>query len=410
MTAVSASAPIRTDIPVPWTVEGQRDPHQWFAYMLAEHPIWYDDVSDVWHIFRYRDVHAFLKDAETHSTRKRIERVPPELRVARLLTTDPPEHTKIRSFFSHAYRPKRVNAMEPHIREVACELLEKAVAKGTFDVVADFAGPLTMTMICEIIGIPPEDREEFGRRAGGASLGALQPTPADGSRPKIDLSMGAAGVRDNGLHAYFRELIERRRAHPEDDLVSDLAKLPPDITTDRLDVGALLGEQLGAGQNTTIHLIGAMIYELLRHPDQLAKLRARPGELVKPAVEEALRFSPPLQARPRITEHDTEFAGYRIREGDATCGWMVAANIDPEVFPDPLRYDVERDPNPHVSFGYGEHYCIGSFLARMEANIALEELLRHTKDFGLASDGEPAWAPDCILRGLQRLDISVVPE
>lgn len=409
MTAAAASSPIRADIPVPWTIEGQRDPNRWFTAMLGEHPVWYDDLSAVWHIFRYDAVHEYLKDAETHSTRKRLDRVPPEQRVARLLTTDPPEHTRLRSFFSHAYRPKRIQAMEARIRQVARELLERGLARRRFDVVEEFAKPLTVTMICEIIGVPPGERREFGVRAGGNLLGSLQPTPPDGSRPKMDLYMGAAPPSETPLSEYLVDLVARRRAHPEDDLVSDLAKLPTGATSERLDAGALLGEQLGAGQNTTVHAIGSMIHLLIEHPGELAKLRARPQELTKSTVEEALRICAPLQARPRITTHDTDLGGFRVREGDVTLGWLQAANLDPEVFTDPLRFDITRDPNPHVSFGYGEHFCLGSFLARMEINVALEEILRMTTDFGAATNEEPQWGADFVLRGLDRLEIEVIP-
>lgn len=390
-----------SDLSPPWTLAGHRDPHPWFARMLEKHPIAYDEESEVWHVFRYSDVQAFYRETGDWSTARRLEQLPPEQRVVRLLTTDPPIHQSLRNFFSHAYRPRRIEGMEPRMRSVCSRLIDEALERGRLDVVADLAAPLAATMIRELIGVPEEDESRF--KVLSATLGVL--AGEDDSR--MVLYMGGSDAEDQrAVTAYFEELVAERRKNPRDDMVSDLARIPADEFEGRLDVGALLNEQLGAGQNTTVHLIGNLMTLLLDHPEELAKLERRP-ELVESAIEETLRFRSPLQARPRLSARPLRIHGVDVPDAATGLGWIQAANLDPSVFPDPHRFDIERRPNHHLAFGYGEHFCLGAWLARRAARVILEEWLGRVGEVERIGSGEIDPVPDFIVRGSAAVPVSV---
>lgn len=395
----------------PWTPEGQQDPYPWFAEALAGPSVVYDDRADVWHIFHHEDVRSFLRDADVWSVAKRMERVPPEQRIIRLLMSDPPGHSRLRQHFSHAYRPRRIAVMEARVREVAIELIEHALDAGTCDIVGDIAVPLTRTIIGELIGVPGEDLEDCARHAIKNPLGTV--ARDDDGEDHVVIWMGA-GEPENNRHfnAYFRDLIEERRRAPRDDLISALAQMRLDDTGDlsgQLNIGALLDEQFGAGQNTTVHLLGTMLATFAEQPDQLRKVR-HDRALVPLAVEEALRYCAPLQARPRISTTATVLAGNAIPEGAVALAWLQAANVDPREFDRPLTFDCTRTHNSHVSFGFGEHYCLGAALARIEIRVMLEEWLDRVREFHRVDEGTPlSWMPTYMLRGLNRLDLEVTP-
>ena len=217
---------------------------------------------------------------------------------------------------------------------------------------------------------------------------------------------GTATEEQRVLNEYFDELIARRRSEPRDDLVSDLAGIPAEQFGEKFDVGVLLNEQLAAGQGTTTHLIGNMIALFHEHPEQLAKVRADP-KLVPSAIEEVLRYVSPLQARPRINTRPLEVDGIAIPEGALGLAWLQSANLDPDAFEDPGRFDVQRSPNHHIAFGYGEHFCIVAWHARMEARIALEEWLLSIERYRLADEGPQQWTQDFVVRGPSRLQVEV---
>ena len=260
-----------TDLPPPWTPEGLGDSHRWLERMLEEYPVAYDAESEVWHFFRYADVQAFYSDSGDWSLARRLERIPPEQRFVRLLTTDPPAHQALRNFFSRAYRPRRIEGMEPRMRSVCGRLIEEGLERGKLDVVADVASPLAATMIRDLIGVPEEDESRFKVHSE-----VLGPLSAEGETRMVLYSGGVDAEDQRVVSAYFEELVAERRKNPRDDMGSDLARIPADEFEDRLDVGALLNEQLGAGQNTTVHLIGNLMTVLLEHPGEGIPRRA-PG-------------------------------------------------------------------------------------------------------------------------------------
>jgi cytochrome P450 family 142 subfamily A polypeptide 1 len=390
------------DPPVPWTLEGVADPNPWFLARLAGPPLAYDEHSDVWHLFRHDDVHNFLLDDERLSLAKRTERQPQS---KRLLATDPPEHTELRSHFGRAYRPRRIAGFEAHIRALVRSLIAEAFERGTLDVAAHIAEPLTRQVMGDLIGIPIEDLDELSRRAIRNSNGSMETSP-DGA-PVMVLWMGDDDrERNREFNEYFHDLIELRRRQPKDDLVSDLAAVPPESFSGEFDIGALLDEQLGSGQNTTTHGLSTVLALLDRHPDAWRRLKDDPG-LVSSTVEEALRMCSPSQGRFRITVEDVQLHGATVPAGSQLVAWLQAANLDAEVFDDPAIFDIGRPRNNHLTFGFGAHYCLGASLARMELRVFLEEWLAAVDSFERASDGPLEWLPMYMLRGLARLDLDV---
>lgn len=394
-------------VPPPWSGAGHRRAHEWYTAMLAKGPVGVDEHSGIWQFFGYYAVREFLDDAETWSTAKRLEALPPESRVVRLLTSDPPQHVKLRDYFASAYRPKRIAQLEERVHQVCHQLLDSCVERGSFDLIADFAKPLTVVMIGEIIGIPPDKRELMMQASENNYLGKVDRSGADDLAAALWNTSRPADMVDVG--AYFRELIDERRRDPQDDLVSALAQIPQEEMEDRLDVPALLAEQFGAGTNTTVHLIGSIISTLDQRRDLLAKLQ-QDRSLVTGAVEETVRFHSPLQARPRIATRDVEVEGIRVPEGTSALAWIGAANVDPARFKRPLEYDITRSRKlPHMGFGFGEHYCLGASLARMEARMAIDAWLDKVQDFERDETGPLAWVDDFILHGLEHFQVRVTP-
>lgn len=393
----------------PWTADGIADPRPWFAEALESERVVHDPRAGLWHIFRHEDVRDFLRQPDVWSTAKRMERVDPSQRIVRLLTSDPPNHTALRHHFNHAYRPRRIAAMEPSIRRRAGELIDHGLATGSLDVVADLAVPLTREVIGELIGVRGEDLEECARLAIRNPLGTTEDGP-DGEPVPI-IWMGA-GEPENNRHfdAYFRTLIDERRLAPKDDLVTALAgiALAPSTTDGVLNLGALLDEQFGAGQNTTVHLIGTLLHSLLERPDDLARLRAD-RSLVPAAVEEGLRWTAPLQARPRISTRPVTIGTTEIPANAIGLAWSQAANLDPRRFDDSLEFRLDRTDNAHLSFGFGEHFCLGAALARLEVRVAMEEWLARVGACQRLEDGPPAWIDSYMLRGLRHLRVAVEP-
>jgi cytochrome P450 len=390
----------------PWTRSGHVDPYPWFLHMATERPIAYDPEAEIWHFSGYTEVQEFLRNWETWSTAKRMERIPKEDRVIRLLTSEPPLHVDLRKHFAHAYRPRRVATLEEHIREVSRTLIAQCVARGRFDLTRDLAVPLTSQLIAELIGMDPALRDAVMPPQSGPGGPPLGPVVPDGQCPVLNMG-GTDPYSQRRAADFFIDLIAERRENPRDDLASDLAKIPESELEGKLEVGALIVEQLGAGQSTTTHLLGSMIHFLAEFPDQLRLIRERP-ELVPMAVEETMRLCGPLQARPRIAARPVKVAGGVIPEGSVGLCWMQAANLDPHHFPDPLRFDVTRNSTRHIAFGFGEHFCLGSNLARMEGRVFLQEFLASVAEFRVVTPEPVALIDDFILRGPCALEIEVV--
>jgi len=369
-----------------------RDPYPFYAQLREEAPVHRDPLRGVWMVMRYHDAERVLRDTATFSARQG------NAGGGTMLVTDPPEHTRLRSLVSQAFTPRRVAEMAPRIEAIVRDLLDRMAGKDEFDAIAEFAYPLPITVIAELLGVDPERRDFF--RAEGLKVAySLGPSPD----PEAMRRVGSGGGRDN-LFAYFEELIEKRRKEPRDDLISALtqAEMKGDVLT-HAELLAMLFLLLVGGHETTVNLIGNGLLALLRHPEQLALLRARP-ELAQSAVEELLRYDSPVQYSGRVCVQEVELSGVRIRPGEAVRAITGSANHDPAVFAEPDALDITREPNPHLAFGTGIHHCLGAALARLEGRIAIPAFLARYPRLALATD-DPHWRPALVLRGLEALPL-----
>ncbi|MCW2886240.1 MAG: hypothetical protein JWL58_3102 [Streptosporangiaceae bacterium] len=314
------------------------------------------------------------------------------------LTMDPPDHTRLRRLVSKAFTARLIERLRPRIEQLVDDLL--AGASGAVDLIATLAYPLPVILISELLGVPPEDRDRFKRwsdaLARGLDPGFLLPAADVAERDQARLEFGA----------YFRELIVLRRTDPRDDLLSALVAVSDggDVLTEE-ELLATCVLLLVAGHETTVNLIGNGALALLRNPGELAWLRAHP-EAASAAVEELLRYDPPVQLTLRSALEDAELAGATIKQGEMLLLLTGAANRDPTVFGDPDRLDLRRPPSGHLSFGLGIHFCLGAPLARLEGEIALTRLFR--REVSLAS-GDLAYRDNVVLRGLAALPVHITP-
>jgi cytochrome P450 len=315
-----------------------------------------------------------------------------------MLNADPPDHTRLRALVQGAFTPGLVEGMRARVRVIAEQLLDGIAGRPQVDLIRDYALPIPTTVIAEMLGVPVEDRHRFHRwsrtilLSSSSSWGQWKALPS-----------AWAFLR------YIRRLIAARRAAPRDDLVSALVRA--EEAGDRLTADELVSMVfllLVAGHETTVNLIGNGTLALLEHPAELARLRAD-EKLIRPAVEELLRFGSPVEtATRRFAREDVPLAGATIPRGALVLAVIASANRDGRVFADPDKLDLTREPNRHLSFGLGAHYCLGAALARLEGQIAITTLLRRAPGLRLAvPPGELRWRPGLVLRGLKALPVSL---
>lgn len=313
-----------------------------------------------------------------------------------MLFADPPDHTRLRRLVSKAFTQSAVEEMRPRIAAVVDARLDAAAAKGGMEIVEDLAFPLPVTVISEMLGVPMEDHAQL-RRWTADAVKLLDPDDDV-------MAMLPATVSVREMRTYFDALVETRRTSPGDDLLSAL--IAAEDQGDRLTHDELIDTMIllfGAGHETTVNLISGGMLNLLRHPDQLQRLRDDPS-LIGTAVEELLRFGPPVQFTGRSTTCDVELAGIPIERGTQLVVLLAGANRDPDVFAEPDTLDIGRQDNRHLSFGGGIHLCLGAPLARVEAQEAIGRLVRRFPDVALVDD-EVSWKPTTTIRGPARLDL-----
>ncbi|WP_131787133.1 cytochrome P450 [Protofrankia symbiont of Coriaria ruscifolia] len=323
------------------------------------------------------------------------------------LRMDPPDHTRLRGLVNKAFTPRIVGALAPTIHQLAGRLVDEALAAGTIDVIHGLAAPVASATIGHLLGVSQD---------AGAALRGWALAIARGTDPDHLLSAEEIASRTKATHdfqAYFRELINERRLRPTRDLLGLLASAEErgDVLTEAelLGISSLL---VVAGMETSINFIGNSVLSLLRHPDQLAALRARP-ELISSAVEEVLRYDPPTQFTLRTAHTGTEVAGHTFARGDGVVLVSAAAGRDPAVYPDPDHFDITRyhGPQParrHLGFSVGIHFCLGAPLARIEAEAAVGALVQRTTTMSLATDADSlTYLPSLIHRGLTSLPLTL---
>jgi cytochrome P450 len=364
------------------------DPYSYYREMRESDPVHWDAERGSWLLFRYADVDAVMRDDGRFSAQQGY--------ATSMLFTDPPEHTRLRSLVNRAFTARAVRELIPRIHEIVDGLLDSVADRGEMEAIADFAYPLPITVIGELLGVEPE-RQDFFRRASRPIAVALGPTR------DAQTAMDAASGREE-LVQYFDELIQRRRAAPRDDLVSAMIQAEDrgDFLTHKELLGMMLLLLVG-GHETTVNLIGNGLLAMLRNPVQLAIFRDTEGG-ERAAIEEMLRFDSPVQYSGRVARTEVELGGHTIHAGQGVRMIFGAANHDPEVFSDPDSLDVTRDPNPHLAFGYGTHFCLGAQLAKLEGEIALSTLVRRFPKLRLTG-AKLRWRPAPVLRGLEALPV-----
>jgi hypothetical protein len=354
----------------PYAYEIHEDPYPVYARLRSEAPVYRNDELDFWALSRHEDVLAAFRNLDGFSNAQGVSLEPSAFgpdahKFMSFLALDPPRHTRMRSLVGKGFTPSKVAQMEEHIRAIALEHLEPALERGTFDFIADFAGKLPMDVISELVGVPRADRAEVRRLADVVvhrEDGVLDVPPAG-----MDAAMA--------LVAYYQGMVDERRASRRDDLTSALldAEIDGDKLTDE-EIIAFLFLMVVAGNETTTKLLGNAWYWGWRNPGERTKPFTDRDRVVS-WIEETLRYDTSSQMLLRVTRTPIELHGTVIPEGDRVLLLVGSANRDESVFPDAERYDLDRDTSRLVSFGSGRHFCMGAPLARLEARVALTELV-----------------------------------
>jgi cytochrome P450 len=412
------------------------DPYPFYAQLRDRDPVHWDDAMGFWMLARHKDISAVYADerfSRAQGLAHGLDRLPEAARARAeplyqsfsktMFYADPPYHTHLRGLVNSAFTPHRVARLRPYIQRLADHLLEPLRAREQIDLIRDFAYPLPVMVIAELLGLPAGEREKFKAWSDDvfAILGTVRQSPELMERARQSLAE---------MTEFITRLSAERRQDPRDDLLSGLLSVtaedgaacphihaagdprgdsgqPPHahahggLTQDELV--ANINILLSTGHETTTHLIGNGLLALLQHPEQLELLRAHP-ELMDASIEEMMRFDNPVQITYRAARADVEIGGRTIREGQLVNSIIASGNRDPERFPDPDRFDITRSPGRNLSFGLGIHFCIGASLVRLEAEIAFQSLLRHFPHMQLG-DAELDWQDHPVFRGLRSLPL-----
>jgi hypothetical protein len=390
--------------------EVRADPYPFYRAVREADPVHWDEPMGFWVLTRYDDVATAFNDprfSRAQGLMGGFKRLPEaEQRIAEpvyrayaqsMPYTDPPYHTRLRGLVNKAFTPRVVERMRPYVQQVVDDLLDAAETNGEMDVIPDLAYPLPLIVIAVMLGFPIEQRQQLKKWSDDsfAVLGIVRHSP--------ELMEGAARSMVE-LSAYITALSQDRRLQPKEDLLSALVTVVDEgerLTQDELIANVVV--LLAAGHETTSNLIGNGVLALLRHPDQLQKLRADPS-LAVATVDEVMRYDNPVQIVYRSAAEEVEMDGKRIGKGHLVNMLLGAANRDPEHFSDPDRFDLARDEGKHVGFGLGIHFCIGAPLARLEGQIAFTTLLHRFPNLRLATDALE-WQEHPTFRGVKSLPV-----
>ncbi|MFP6600870.1 MAG: cytochrome P450 [Deltaproteobacteria bacterium] len=372
-----------------------RDPHPQFTWMRENAPVYWDEAGQVWGITLYEDLMRVAKDAASFSNAAGIR--PDADALPHMIDMDDPAHKRRRNLVNKGFTVNRVGNKEARIREICVSLIEKAREMGEFDFVGDMAAWLPLVVIGDMLGVDPADHATLLEWSDALLCVTGAPTP----------EIAEAGTRAYGEYRDYqmRVIADRRAKGPQPDLVSVLTHA--EIDGERLNDEEILSESLLiliGGDETTRHVISGGMYELLRHPEQMAMLAAEPAK-IPVAVEEMLRWVSPIKNMARHATCDVELRGQTIREGDTCLLLYASANRDASVFDDPFKFDIERRPNEHIAFGFGPHFCLGASLARLELKIMFEEILARMPALELADTAAPPERPSNFISGIERLPV-----
>jgi cytochrome P450 len=387
--------------------------HQIYASMRAEAPVvqqaGFDSQTPIWFVTGAAEVEQVLLDSQTFardpalvSDELAAEYQNPDPRVRaitdnHMLNRDGDDHRRLRALVSKAFTPRVVEALRPRIEAIAATLLDRVAAHGHMELIGDYAFPLPITVIAELLGVPTDRQEDFRSWSDAFVRPAITP----------DEQLASMGQLQ-AFAAYMQQLVAERRQNPRDDLISRL--IQAEEHGDRLnesELFSMIALLIVAGHETTVSLIGNAVLALLQHPQALIELRQRPA-LIPGAIEELLRYDSPVErALVRFVARDVAIGGKQLRRGELLIAVLGSANRDEARFADPATLDIHRAPNPHLGFGKGIHYCLGAPLARLEGEIALRALIQRFPDLRLAAEpGDLAWRNVPLFRSLVRLPVA----
>ncbi|WP_088832846.1 cytochrome P450 [Paenibacillus tyrfis] len=343
--------------------ETQIDPFPFFRRCRESTPVRYDTQRECWDIFRYDDVYNVLKD---HTTFSSVRPIKGPVLLGSIIGMDPPKHMQMRSIVSKAFTPKSIEELGPRIASITEELLNAVANEGTMDLVHDLAVPLPVIVIAELLGVPAQDRQLFKEWSDSIVKG-----PESGDKEDMQRLYLEREKTRRELDDYFLKVIAERRNRPEDDLVTKLVEA--EVNGERLndmEIVEFCILLLAAGNETTTNLITNSVRRLAEDPTLQATLHDQPA-LIESFIEEVLRYYPPVLSLSRYATKDVQIGNVEIRKGELIIPWIGSANRDENKFPAADQFIEDRTPNPHMSFGFGNHFCLGAPLARLEAKIAL---------------------------------------
>lgn len=366
-------------------VEKRFSPFEFYSFMRKNNPVAFDEQNEQWVLYRYRDIEKILRDHIKFSSKFELFKVPQEyqekLNRPSLLNSDPPYHRKLRSIVDTLFVPIEISKLEPRIENIANELIDHIIEKNntTMDLIADFAYPLPATVIAELLGVPAEDQDTF--RQWADNIVSLEITSDINSIRKANKTV-------SDMDIYFSKLIEKKKKIPANDLITHIIRAKVDgHSLSEKEILSFCGLLLNAGHVTTVNLIGNLVFSLLENPQEFKRLQENQNSLIKPAIEETLRYRSPVQFLIRTANVDVILSEGRkegerkeIKKGQELVLYLGSANHDESIFTDPERFDITRKNLRHLGFGNGIHFCLGAPLARLEGQIALRMILERFKD------------------------------
>jgi cholest-4-en-3-one 26-monooxygenase len=380
------------------------DPHSIFDEMRSSAPVHYDPVGAVWGIFKHADVLAVEKDAKTFSSHRAPR--PHGQHLPTMISMDDPEHQRRRSLVNRGFTPKRVAAHQPMMRQLCRQIINGVCERGSCDFVWDIAARLPLYVIAELMGYEPDLYDDLLRW----SEEIMGPTSAEMVTPE---QIAKVLQSTNRAIEEFNEaqlgIIANRRQHPRDDVITTLCQA--EIDGERLDDESIVQEMLLiliGGDETTRHVLSGGMLELIKHADQREALRSGAADMAV-AAEEMIRWNSPVQNMGRTATRDVTLRGQRIEEGDQLMLFYPSANRDEEVFEQPHEFDIGRNPNPHVAFGIGTHFCLGASLARLEVRMMMTEALRRLPGLELATEEPLPRRASNFVSGLESMPVTFTP-
>ena len=383
----------------PFVPEVKKNPYPAYEWLRREHPVYFNEALDFWVLSRYADIEWAARRPEIFSSAQGVG--PDRQEGSSMITKDPPQHTRLRKLVSKAFTPRMVSQLEPHIRAITDELLDAVIEKGTFDLVQDLAYPLPVIVVAEMLGVDPDRRDDFKRWSDDV----IHIVAAGQNEERMAQYMESW----EAFKAYFVEMIEARRRAPREDLVSALVQAQEE--RDALTLSELLNAcllLLVAGNETTTNLIGNGALALFTHAEEGQKVREQP-QFIPGMIEEVLRYDSPIQGTFRTTTETVDVRGVTIPEDSKVLLLWGSANRDAEAFADPDRFDIERPIDRHLAFGIGIHFCLGAPLARLEARIVTETILRRMHRVDPDPEGTIQRVDNPFFRGLKHYPLLFEP-